>query len=1060
MTDWVVDALGDASIKEAATTVGRSLLADLSDSVRPTPSPVFKFVAESLEFAAFGLIDEPDRAGELRSAAELAFEHLRTLRAAQAPSDEATYLLHTACYGVLADRTPDVSRFLKEAVLPEPTATDLDWGPAVRQTVASVWLKLLRKAGWADLDAVLEGVVALRIAQAEHESAFLNSLGAEARSSAWELIASYHLAKAAEILATYSSQGSVGGGFDIREQLQMQFDRSVAACERAELIELYTTVKLLARTAERMVQNSIWTVTRAVNSRVTRFVAQLVNRAHEKPIFEMLPPQRATLREHGLLGSGHRAVVVSLPTSSGKTFIAQFRMLQALNQFDSEAGWVAYIAPTRALVNQICAKLRRDFEPLGVVVERVSPALEIDGVEAEILANSDPDNAFRILVGTPEKIDLLLRGGWEVKIGRPLTLVVVDEAHNLSQGQRGLRLELLLATINRECRNSQFLLLTPFVQNGAEIAKWLSPDSNANIGVQFEWKPNDRAIVIAQPKKGERAGDFILNLSTVHTTRRTIDVPEEIKLCSGRLLGLTWSSVKASLSKVAAVTAQCLNRRGTIIVVASKVPHTWSIARTLLNGIDAETSKSNGSSEEEFKKAISEEIKFVCDFVSDEFGEDFELIEFLQNGIGLHHSGLSDETRVLMEWLVEREQLTTLVATTTIAQGVNFPVSGVVLAGHQYPYGQDMPPEDFWNLTGRAGRSGQAGLGVIALAANTDEKAETLKLYVQRNVADLNSTLIDMVRNAIANGPLELQTLFYMKEWSAFLQYLAHTYRQIGDHDAFAMQIEQVLRGSFGFQKIRQQDPTVANALVSAVQRYARILRGKPLALVDSTGFSWESVSKALAGIREEGLGSDMWDAERLFSDGNTDLQRAFGVLFKVPEIRDELSDAIRGRGQDGDLLARIVKDWVHGASIPDLAAAYFDNPEGDSTVAITNACKSVYGKLIQTASWGLSAVQSLTMGEAIEELSEGEQRTVRNLPSRIYYGVNTDAAIDLRLLGVPRKAAQPLADVFARDAAGVGGISGLRRKLGQMDSAAWRVALGPKGPTYHRAWRIIEGRE
>jgi replicative superfamily II helicase len=134
----------------------------------------------------------------------------------------------------------------------------------------------------------------------------------------------------------------------------------------------------------------------------------------------MLPPQRRTLREEGLLGSGHRSVVVSLPTSSGKTFIAEFRILQALNQFDHEHGWVAYLAPTRALVNQMTPRLRRDFAPLGTVVEKVSPALEIDGLEAGILTDSDQRQQFRILVTTPEKLDLMLRGGWEQKIGRPL----------------------------------------------------------------------------------------------------------------------------------------------------------------------------------------------------------------------------------------------------------------------------------------------------------------------------------------------------------------------------------------------------------------------------------------------------------------------------------------------------------------------------------------------------------------------------------------------------------------------------------------------------------------
>ena len=65
----------------------------------------------------------------------------------------------------------------------------------------------------------------------------------------------------------------------------------------------------------------------------------------------------------------------------------------------------------------------------------------------------------------------MLRGGWEQKIGRPLTLVIVDEAHGLASEVRGLRLELLLATINRESQNAQFLLLTPFVPNAAEIAQ-------------------------------------------------------------------------------------------------------------------------------------------------------------------------------------------------------------------------------------------------------------------------------------------------------------------------------------------------------------------------------------------------------------------------------------------------------------------------------------------------------------------------------------------------------------------------------------------------------------
>ncbi len=59
------------------------------------------------------------------------------------------------------------------------------------------------------------------------------------------------------------------------------------------------------------------------------------------------------------------------------------------------ADGVAYLAPTKALVSQIARQLRRDFEPLGISVEQVSPALEVDTIEADLLHLHDLDQAFR-----------------------------------------------------------------------------------------------------------------------------------------------------------------------------------------------------------------------------------------------------------------------------------------------------------------------------------------------------------------------------------------------------------------------------------------------------------------------------------------------------------------------------------------------------------------------------------------------------------------------------------------------------------------------------------------
>jgi hypothetical protein len=1056
---WIRQALGIEKIREATEEAGRRRLKEALEVYEPgqLSDEQLRFVSAGLELQVFDLLDG-ENPEALRVASAAAFQVARALPLPEMPFKAAEALVNLGCLGVLGDRGADVRRILSDKDLPALPLDSADWGERVWANVLEIWLRLLRKRGWDDLDVLQQTVAGLRLVQRNIEPTFLAK--AESRRDArpaWELIVEYHLAKAAEILGIYSSQGSIDGHYDIREQLEAQFDRAIAAAGRGQLMEREAFARLLTRTAQVLVDNSIWTVTRAVNTRVTKFVESLISRDRELPIFEMLPPQRRTLRDEGLLGSGHRSVVVSLPTSSGKTFIAEFRILQALNQFDQERGWVAYLAPTRALVNQLTLRLRRDFVGLGSIVEKVSPALEVDGLEADMLTDSDIGRQFRILVTTPEKLDLMLRGGWEEKIGRPLTLVVVDEAHGLASQARGLKLELLLATINRECRYAQFLLLTPFIRNAAEIARWLSPDSNNAIELGVDWSPNDRVIAIARPKKGVKPGDFGLQLVTKHTTRNTLEIREKLDIGERRPLGMSWSDVSGSPGKLAAATAQILQRRGTVIVLVDTPASTWGIAEAL-------------KCDENRFENCNDDLRHIRQFLADEMGEGFPLVSLLEYKVGVHHSGLSEDTRTLVEWLTEQAKLRALVATTTIAQGVNFPVSGVVFANHQYrlhqfPFREDMPPEDFWNIAGRAGRVDQGDLGIVALAAHNVTKANKLEAFIGRSIGELNSTLIDMVQKATSEGKLlQLESLSWQPGWSAFLQYLAHTYRQIGSHDRFAAQIEQILRGTLGFQALRKSHKGWADSLVQGVYNYAERIKGKPLKLVDATGFSWESVSNTLVRVTEAKLTGEVWSPE-LFGARRGDLQRMMGVMLEVPELREPLKEVTGGTQPDGDMLARIICDWVQGRSLTEMATEYFSKKQGeddegtgdsDPVTAMTRCCRSVFGRLTQTASWGLAALQSLTLGDSFDTMPTEAQRVLRNLPARVYYGVNSEEAVALRLLGVPRIAAGALAKAIG--VASSEPLNEVRAKLRATRVDTWKAALGDRGESYHRVWSIIEG--
>ena len=223
---------------------------------------------------------------------------------------------------------------------------------------------------------------------------------------------------------------------------------------------------------------------------------------------------------------------------------------------------------------------RRDFSGLGTVGEKVSPALEVDGLEAGMLTETDRAQQFRILVTTPEKLDHIVAGDGRTRLTVP--------SRWSSSTRRIACLRDARAQAGAPAGDHQprvplcaILLLTPFIRNGAEIAGWLSPDSNKSIDMGVDWTPKHRVVAIVRVDRGSRRGEFSLSLHTRHTTRNTLDIPEQIGIGEPRPLGLAWSKVKDSPGKIAATTAQVLQKRGTVIVLADTPTATWSIANTL-----------------------------------------------------------------------------------------------------------------------------------------------------------------------------------------------------------------------------------------------------------------------------------------------------------------------------------------------------------------------------------------------------------------------------------------------------------------------------------------------
>src|SRR5690606_24953813 len=142
------------------------------------------------------------------------------------------------------------------------------------------------------------------------------------------------------------------------------------------------------------------------------------------------------------------------------------------------------------------------------------------------------------------------------------------------------------------------------------------------------------------PKNG-RSRDYQLNFETVHTSRHTIVVDEMFSLGKDESLAATLSKAR-DVGTLAAIAARKLKVRGPVIAMHRQPDYVWKLA----DKIKAERTE-----------VISDDVRFVQDYVAAEMGENFPLVELLAHGIGVHHGGLPEEVRMLMEWLFEKGQL-------------------------------------------------------------------------------------------------------------------------------------------------------------------------------------------------------------------------------------------------------------------------------------------------------------------------------------------------------------------------------------------------------------------
>ena len=980
---------------------------------------------------------------EYYTSCNILFRLYRSLTLPQDSISKIKYVYKLISYAYLGQSWESGKRYIMENY-DNCIVKDLDsdsWDIKVFKNIYTGFINLIIKENADYLNSSIESIKKLKVAQNDFEQSYLNNLNINiVESRSYELIGLYHFAKTIEILSEFMLKGNTQ---NVRELLERHFREAIKYAEMASNIEMVLILQLLSQTFEQMVKNSIWMITKAVNSRVTKFVNSIIN--SDKPMYELLYPQRTAILEEGLFDVAHNAIVVNLPTSSGKTKIAEFKILQTLNLFEN--GWIVYVAPTKALVNQVFIELNHDFKDIGVRVQRLSGAMTLDIYDENILDNNtDQNSGFDVLVVTPEKLNLLIRQNIEAKLKRPLVLTIIDEAHNIESKDRGLNYEMLLANISNDCPKSKFLLLTPFIKNANQIAEWLDKDSPCPIQLAINWKPNDKIIGVYYTE-GE-AREWNTKFDTFLTSSELIKFDKKLEISQKFVPDFPISS--NNKTKMTAIVATQLKAREGILIVCRTPDSCWKMANELYKRVDK-------------KNNDDEQINLVKKYISAEIGNDLPLNKYLDKRIGIHHAGISDEMRFLMEWLMVHGKLDYLIATTTIAQGINFPVSTILMQSYSYPLTEHMPINDFLNLVGRAGRAYQDSLGLVGIASmsNSDgHEYKKIENFVNTSAETLYSNLVKLLNDIQNVEDLEFDTKFLYRNpvWSQFLQYITHMYNQIHDVQSFSSEIDIILRKTLGYTQISKDKQYI---LISAVKNYIlRLDEKKGLSqLSDSTGFSFETIKTSISKLQKLNLSKEDWSHSNLFGNENK-LKDIMGIMIQVPEIRSNLKE-----GQDINLnknrLSNIIKAWVNGEKINIIAERYFKTDAKSIENSISECYRRLNRDITYAATWGLSSLQRMS-GLNFDEMSEEELMQYGNTAAMIYYGVNSDEAILMRKNNIPRSISAAFGLKYKSIVNNIYSVTpaDVQNWLISLDDRSWNEIV-PKnryinGSEYKKIWEIL----
>lgn len=392
----------------------------------------------------------------------------------------------------------------------------------------------------------------------------------------------------------------------------------------------------------------------------------------------------------------NHSVVVSAPTGSGKTLIADY----IINKYIKKGVKVIYTAPIKALSNQKYKEFSEEYgkEAVGLLTGDVSinPQGDVVIMTTEVYRN--------MALTKDAMIDTV-------------SYVVFDEIHFINDIERGYIWE---ESIIFSKPNVRFLCLSATIPNAEEFASWIKSIKKHNVDTI---KHDKRNVPLYK-----KFYDSELGITTLEDIRDVKDIPDYNYIKSRRRKPRIRPPNHVELLKEIKDKVPCFffnfSRQGCQdcameLARARIFPHDSNIGliiRDKLRGAPPEIGNLKSTR---------------------------ILRQTLPNGVGFHHAGLLPIIKELVEDLFSKGLIKVLYTTETFAVGINMPAKTVCFKSLRKFDGANfrfLNSKEYFQIAGRAGRRGIDKEGfVYSMVDRRDFDYQKLKRITGADIEPIKS---------------------------------------------------------------------------------------------------------------------------------------------------------------------------------------------------------------------------------------------------------------------------------------------------------------------------------